>query len=285
MSSRNIGAAVSQFRYVIENAGQKNFEPSRGQVASMYTGNLMWVREDIPSNFGIFFAASQTTMDSSESFSTLELKAAERKGLSEDDIKQATKMERVVPDNYNDLLQQVQNFHFTVQFLFGSNALVTIQVGTWVTHIFNNKVLFTSTQAHKSDFYASVCFAIDRGVQSYLNLCMIAKERNMVDDSCINFITMQDSINRRTFTFILPPSMIPRESTIGGSDNTTDKKKRAYPSPGNFNDNPGKRLQNNQRVSKWIMKPGETYKLFNDRADQCPKIGEKSICMRYHIKG
>ncbi|MGH7974065.1 MAG: hypothetical protein ACREBR_00965, partial [bacterium] len=178
----------------------------------------------------------------------------------------------------------VQNFHFSLQFLFGATALVTSQVGTWVNHIFNNKVLYTSIQAHTPNFYASVCFAIDRGVQSYLISCMISKERTLVDDSCINYAAIQDSINRRTFTFILPPSMNIKEKK-GSGDNLGDNKRKTVPNKSNTGDRAGKRLQNNDRVSKWALQSGESYKIFNDQASRCPKIGDKFICMRYHLKG
>jgi len=106
-----------------------------------------------------------------------------------------------------DLVWTAQNLHAVIALCFGQRSHSTTFLQDWIDHIYENRLLYNSSQANDQFFFARVMFAIDNALQKHWRSCSSALDRVSVNDDVLNMAAVQESILNLNFNQRLPKSI------------------------------------------------------------------------------
>ena len=249
----------------------------------MLAGQFSWDRQDAPNNFSAFFLPKlsplSTTLASVSTSGTsgleLHVKVTEGGGLSDADIKKALEQRITWPTTVDALSHQIQNYAHTLAMPTNPKAMVILNLLSWVAHVNKNQTKCEEQQLEDDLYLGKILLQIDRCVQQWLFQCSTAKVCSDVDDTLIDFTSLQREIVMSRFD-IKPPAFLIKKDKRGKKrqSESDEPAERATPAP------------NLEQVPEWKLRRGENYKtVFHDNINMIPKIGDQFICGRFHVKG
>ena len=160
-----------------------------GLVTALYSGHFLRDREDSPSNFSFFMTPKKMPLSANKLKPTmiLQLKASQGKGWSETDLKEALKQGIVTPHDIHTLAHQLKNFWGLSAFFFGKDSILAKAIEPMLQQLSLHTLTFEASQLRDKMFATKLGYAIDTRVFRWLQLCQNNKDRNLVNDSLLNF--------------------------------------------------------------------------------------------------
>jgi hypothetical protein len=134
-------------------------------------------------------------------------------------------------------------------------------------------------------------FAIDTGINLWLESCEEAPMRDEVDDNLIDFSDILNQVKIRNFSYKLPPSIRQVVDSKGQHSNLQEKSNDGHPkkkSKKNQEDNQSVKVENEGKIEKWIPSQETYMKFFRNSGDALknrPKIDDTIMCHRFHSRG
>ena len=127
--------------------------------------------------------------------------------VKQSELEKLSKQKIQLPTTLMDLLWMTQNLHAVISLCFGLRSLSAKFLNKWATHMYKNRIVYTSLQGSDPSFYAKVLFTIDNALQLHWKSCCEAPDRHSVDDQILMMNEVQASIRRYNFTQNIPKSI------------------------------------------------------------------------------
>jgi hypothetical protein len=271
-------------------------------VTNIYSGNFLRSRSDTPSNFSIFSLmkpVSNHSMSERECM-MLNLKLTHGKGVSDDDLATWTKQAIRICTDIPEALHALRNTRCCAAIFFKATSKIVESIKSWEKHIQSNLIAYEDRAASNPQFLAMLIYAVDTRLYLWLKSCENASidQRDIVDDSLINFTQMQSHILTGNFYQELP-SCIRQASPKGRKTPTTGhesdddggkqpSKKRRGTEQGKSQNGSGEqeRINNPEPVQAWKV-DYETYKskFAGKNLKKRVKWGDCYMCVRYFTVG
>ena len=143
--------------------------------------------------------------------------------MSVKEIKAPNKQEVHPPMNFHKLQEQVHMFSVASSILFGELS-VGVQCLKALANMMNqHKTIFKAKERLNKEFPAKFLLAVDTRNQIWLINCKLAKHRDEVDDSIIDFRPLVNQVIFGSFHMVLPPTFSmksPKASKTSGPEDT-----------------------------------------------------------------
>jgi len=191
-----------------------------------------------------------------------------------------------------DLVWSTQNFQAVVALCFGPILHSATFLQEWFDHIYDNCMIYTSSQASDPYFFAKVMFAIDNALQNHWRSCSSASNRASVNDSVLHMSAVQESILSLNFTQWLPKSISDKVllQLGSGKDDKGGNGKNGEKFPGTIQDQDKDKqdmvYDTDKSHHKWHVKENENIsRTFYRNQKECTKSTEgEPICMKFFIR-
>ncbi len=128
--------------------------------------------------------------------------------VKQTELEKLAKQKITIPTSLMDLVWMTQNLHAVVSLCFGPRSLSAKFLNDWATHMYKNRIIYTSLQGSDSSFYTKVIFTIDNALQMHWKSCCESTDRQSVDDQVLLMNDVQNSIRRYNFTQSIPRSIL-----------------------------------------------------------------------------
>ena len=284
------GEASQIFIASLENKWTCNVQVANGVMVRLHNGSFLREFAEKPCNFSPFSFPKKAFRENTEKDALyLQLKELSGYGLSKEDIEQALDQEFTVPAQVDFMKYNVENILGASCFFFSHFSLLSQQLATVRDHIRQYLNIYESSQYYNKYFSAEFLYSLDTRIQVWLKQCQQAVERDMVDDSLIDFSDDLKDILRGKFSMKLPFEI---KNKIDGCFKIPDSnisslapkaKKRKVSDTGLSS-----KVDNPSPISEWIVSQDNYDKVFrhNHNAFKSrPKIDQCWMCHRWHSKG
>jgi len=187
-----VALAEQELNNQLESHGLNEVSFSPGYITNVYAGSLIWASSDTPSNHSPFSFAEVEPIRAAEQKNrhlTLQLILTQGRGMSVEEIKASNKQEVHPPMNFHELQEQLLILMFTVASIIRFGELsVGVQCLKALANMMNrHKSIFKAKERLDEEFPAKFLLAVDTRFQIWLTDCKLAKNRDEVDDSIIDF--------------------------------------------------------------------------------------------------
>ena len=140
---------------------------------------------------------------------------------------------------------------------------------------------FEEAQVRDTSFAGKIGYALDTRVQCWLNQCKINAERELVDESLINFDSIINSVITDSFVQELPVCI--KKVTSGDEKKETahtGKKRKRFQDKNTV-------VSNEKQIEDWILKDSENYKSVfgGENLHKRPIMNGKPVCHLFHTRG
>jgi len=126
--------------------------------------------------------------------------------MSVEEIKASNKQEAHPPMNFHELQEQLLMFTVASIILFGELS-VGVQCLKALVNMMNcHKSIFKAKECLDEEFLAKFLLAVNTRFQIWLTDCILAKNREEVDDSISDFRPLVNQVIFGSFHMILPPT-------------------------------------------------------------------------------
>jgi hypothetical protein len=153
---------------------------------------IVWDRPDKPGPFSCFsFGPARYDLHGidTEEQMALHLAQSSGRGLSEAQVKKLSTLCHRSPQGGDQWCRFIRNIDGVAQTLFGGRADLHAALEDWIAHFQANGDHYEAMGAADSTFWAKLLFLIDRGIQGYLQSCMIATDAASVNKMFIREIS------------------------------------------------------------------------------------------------
>jgi hypothetical protein len=178
------------------------FSPNPTFITNLWNFEFFWVLPDFPSGISIFYCPETKSLNSAELERERILALADK--VNPSDIEKLAKQKLSLPTTLMDLVWQTQNFLAVITLRFGSDSHSASFLQGWVDHMYDNRLLYSSSHASDPHFFAKVMFTIDSALQKHWRSCSSALDRASVNDNILWKSEVQDSILGLNFSQIMP---------------------------------------------------------------------------------
>jgi hypothetical protein len=221
-----VALAEQELNNQFESRGLNEVSFLPGYISNVYGGILTWVSSDTPSNHSHFSFAEVEPIQAAEQKNrqqTLQLILTQGRGMSVEEIKASNKQEVHPPMNFHKLQEQLHMFSVASSILFGELS-VGVQCLKALANMMNqHKSIFKAKERLDKEFPAKFLLAVDTRNQIWLNNCKLAKHRDEVDDSIIDFRPLVNQVIFGSFHMVFPPTFSmksPKASKTSGPEDT-----------------------------------------------------------------
>ena len=236
----------------------------------------------------------------------LELRIQSQK-LSEAQILSLTKSQVLIPTDGNGVRYTLENYLFTLDYLFGKLSHVFTMVATLLAGTIKHKRAFDIMTTNNPEYVASLLQAVDVKVQLFFESCASASSIGEIDYEILDFkdeitsFKLRQPLNTQLPVIvqqIVNAAKAPQETAGNvkkGSKNkiTPDdleeknkrKKRETKADKGKGQAELNVPVQNDSPVDPSWIKQGEPYKIFHAQIDKAPKFKGKAMCIKFHVKG
>jgi len=150
------------------------FNPSASFIAYPWNSDFFWILPDSPSGVSVFYCPETKSLNSYELEKECLLALADK--VKNSNIEKLSKQKLCIPTSVMGLVWMVQNFHSIISLCFGQMSHSAQFLKSWATHIYENRIMYTSLQTSDYLFYAKILFCIQRKTRRPLiNLCLTAE--------------------------------------------------------------------------------------------------------------
>jgi hypothetical protein len=161
----------------------------------------------------------------------------------------------------------------------------------WVDHVYDNRILYSSSQSSDPYFFVKVLFTIDSALQRHWLSCPSAPNRSSVNDAILRMDDVQEAILGLSFSQNLPRSISDKvlaqiNSTRDGTQDVKGKNGKRFPGQ-DKQDKQDLIYDNDKSRQGWRAKENENFaKVFYKHQNECPKTADgKLICMKFFLRG
>ena len=189
--------------------------------------------------------------------------------------------------NIHELQEQLLMFTVASIVLFGDLSIGVQCLKALANMMNHHKSIFKAKECLDEEFPAKFLLAVDTRIQIWLNDCTLAKNRDEVDDSIIDFQPLVNQVIFGSFHMILPPTFSmksPKVTTMsgpidGGKRREADEDKRDK-KKGEGNDEARFLMKNDFPHGEICMLTNETWagNFAGKQLDQRPQWNEKCKC-------
>ncbi len=260
------------------------YNPNATFVSCLWNCEFLWLLPDSPSGISIFFCPESKSLNSSELERERNFALADK--IKQSDLDKLSKQKLTLPTTIMDMVWMTQNLHAIVSLCFGDNSHSANFLHDWASHMYKNRLMYTSLQGTDPAFYAKVLFAIDNALQTHWKSCCENIDRLSVNDRVLMMNDAQDSILRHNFIQSIPKSIMDKVENLNDKKNN-DGGQDFLKFRNKYREDK-KQIHNNDKAHlKWRLQDGETFsKIFFPNAKKCPKTKDgKQMCMKFLIRG
>ena len=286
----NAGTADQELAEQFRELGVPEANYSHGTVQSLLAGHFLYKSGLEPSNFTAFGFNEDVPVLSNEPNRTLllYLAATQGRGKTLEEITRSTKQWVKAPMTFEELTMQFILLMAASTIFFSAESALVPSLNSFQKSMMLNKRCIKTRIASDELYAAKILYAVDTRVQRWLQECKIAKERENIDDSIVNFKDLTNDVLNGRFTMQLPLVFMINPATdqkIGGrptSDGPPTKKSRMNGERGE-----DKRTLNKNQIEAFKIKPKENWRIFCGEVQKERPVwdGETRMCHRWFIKG
>jgi hypothetical protein len=168
------------------------FNPSTSFIPGLWHSDLFWTLPDTPSGVSIFVCPEIKSLNTSKLEKEKSFVLADK--VKAEDISKVTKQKMSLPANIMDLVRITQNLHVVISLVFGPQSHSASFPHSWASHMYDNRLIYSSLYSSDSGFYAKVLFAIDSALQIHWHSCCNQDDRMSVNDKVLFMQEQQDML-------------------------------------------------------------------------------------------
>ena len=157
---------------------------------------------DSPSSISVFYYPETKLTNSVELERGRNLALADK--VNALDIEKLAKQKISLPATLMDLVWTIQNFHAVISLCFGVQSHSAWFLQGRVNHVYDNRILYSSSQSSDPYFFEKVLFTIDSALQWHWCTCSSAPNRSSVNDAILRMDDGQEAILGLSFSQNLP---------------------------------------------------------------------------------
>jgi len=258
------------------------FNPSTSFIPGLWHSDLFWTLPDTPSGVSIFVCPEIKSLNTSKLEKEKSFVLADK--VKAEELSKVTKQKMYLPTNIMDLVWITQNLHVVISLVFGPQSHSASFPHSWASHMYDNRLIYSSLYSSDSGFYVKVLFAIDSALQIHWRSCCNQEDRMSVNDKVLFMQEQQDMLLCHNVMQQLPKPIM---------DKNQDSNEKNGPNQGGKHN--GKLKQGNQKDGGkemihdpykshlcWRIQDGEDFsKIFYRNQRKSPKMKEgKMICMK-----
>jgi hypothetical protein len=152
-----------------------SFNPSASFVAKLWNCDIFWVLLDSPSGISIFFCPESKSLKAQDLEKECNFALADK--VKNTDIEKLTKQKLYIPNTPVGMVWMMQNLYAVILLCRGERSHSATFLSNCTTHMYNNRIFYTSLQASDHFFFDKVLFAIDSSLQIHWRSCCDASDR------------------------------------------------------------------------------------------------------------
>jgi hypothetical protein len=175
-----------------------SFNPNPTFITNMWNSKFFLLLPDSPSGISVLYCPETKSSNTYELERERNLALADKVNAS--DIEKLSKQKITIPTSLMDLVWQIQNFHAVISLCFGTKSHLASFLQSWIDHVYDNRIIYTSIQSSNPYFFSKVLFTIDSALQRHWRSCSSAPDRPSVNDNCLRMSDTQDSILGMSFS-------------------------------------------------------------------------------------
>jgi hypothetical protein len=276
------------------------FNPSSSFVNNLWNCEFFWLLPDSPSGVSIFFCPETRSTNASDIEKERMLALADKVNIS--DIEKMTKQKLHLPNTIMDLVWMTQNLHAVIKLCFGPFSHSATFLKSWADHMYENRLMYSTSHSADPYFFAKVLYAIDHALQVHWRSCSSNNDRLSVNDRVLLMEDVQESILGFSFARNIPKPIadkvqnyLENKDKDKGNGGKQDEEKGGGGGHGKNRFKPNEDGKGKAEVvhnsdkshPNWRLKDGENFsKLFYHRQKDCPKTSNgKLFCMKFLIRG
>ena len=290
LNQKNSGLAETELLTQFHELGMRDIYFGPGVSLALYAGDLLFKYMGRPCNFSAFCFFPQTGNEDEDDIDKrailLHIMKEQGRGKTYDEVKKSTKQTVRTPNDIPTLIKQLGFFRGASSILLGIESLLTVNLIALELAINQNVSHFNRKTWNNPSFSTQFLYAVNVRVQRWLSLCRMAKGRDEVDDSIINFDHLIDQILYGYFHMDLPSSFkLPDDNNDSGPPTKHQRSNKNNKDHASSQDN--RAVKNESQIEDIKLRPGKSWKDFcGAHVAHCPKWNDKvAMCARYHIKG
>ena len=143
-------------------------------------------------------------------------------------------------------------------FFFGNNSLLPKELSTLITSIKQHCITFEAMQISDNQVFTKLGCQIDTRIFRWLQQCESTDDREVVDDSTINFQPIVSQILNAQFIQTLPPIFKTKNDNAHDEDNNNDRKSKKK----KLNQDASRHIKNAGPIQQWIAASAEDYQIY-----------------------
>jgi len=178
------------------------FNPNTTFITNMWNSEFFWLMPDHPSGISIFYCPETKSVNTQELERERSLALVDK--VNALDLEKLSKQKMSLPATLMDLVWTTQNFHAVVSLCFGPESHSASFLQSWIDHMYDNRLRYSSFQASDPYFFAKVLFTIDNALQTHWHSCSSVPDRSSVNDNILRMSDIQASVLSLNFNQHLP---------------------------------------------------------------------------------
>ncbi len=173
------------------------FNPGTSFISGVWNSNFFWTLPDTTSGVSIFFCPETKSLNVAELEKEKTFALADK--VKTEDLNKISKQKMYLPSDIMDLVWMTQNFHAVISLIFGPQSHSASFLLSWASHMYDNRLIYSSLYGSDPAFFAQVLFSIDSILQIHWRSCCNTSDRLLVNDKVLLMQDQQDMLLHHNF--------------------------------------------------------------------------------------
>ena len=242
----------------------------------LWNGSFLWVNHVTPSGLAASVLTSESYLKNDVLQEALVLDISTRFSISDENISKLTETTIVFPVSVDDFLERQKALHLISAFFFEEDKLLPQALKILLNWCNSNRALLEARTSSDKKYLVKLTLAIDERIYLWLRSCCRATNLNDTKQQLMNFHSIVSNIEINCFNYSIPSAV---KSLQYDKDGESSSKKRQKTGD--------KRVENNNMVDSWKLRPNESYdNVFKDKVKNGPFLSMRSRgCHKFHNRG
>ena len=242
----------------------------------LWNGSFLWVNHVTPSGLAASVLTSESYLKNDVLQEALVLDISTRFSISDENVSKLTETTIVFPVTVDEFLERQKALHLLSVFFFEEDKLLPQALKMFLNWCNANRALLEARTSGDKKYLVKLTLAIDERIYLWLRSCCRAANLNDTKQDLMNFHSMVSNIEINCFNYSIPSAVKSLKNDKDSGSSSNKKQKTA-----------GKRVENNNMVDSWKLRPNESYdNVFKDKVKNGPILSMGCHgCHKFHNKG